>query len=180
MLQHSKTSHALTSASKALDFKCPSLCLWCEALWICLFLTSLQLPVPTPFPLLCNNQSAIKLANSDTSSSRSKHINIHYHFIHKKIEDSMFKTSWIPMAEMTTDIFMKPLPFPAFSKHHSALGVVLLPWFPLFFTFLLFPFFFLSFLPYLFFIWTRWGCIGYILSRLITCSCTVRLDSCFE
>ena len=30
MLPHSKTSHALTSASKALDFKCPSLCLRCD------------------------------------------------------------------------------------------------------------------------------------------------------
>ena len=40
-----------------------------EGLWIRLFLTSLQMPIPTPFPLLCDNQSAIKLANSNTSSS---------------------------------------------------------------------------------------------------------------
>jgi hypothetical protein len=98
-----------------------------EGLWIHLFLTSLQLPIPTPFPLLCDNQSAIKLANSDTSSSRSKHINVRYHFIHEKIEDGTFETSWIPTADMTADIFTKPLPFPVFSKHHSALGVVPLP-----------------------------------------------------
>ena len=85
-----------------------------KALWIHLFLTSLQLPVPTPFPLLCNNQSVIKLASSDTSSSQSKHIDICYHFICKKIEDGMFETSWIPTAEMTADIFMKPLLFPFF------------------------------------------------------------------
>jgi hypothetical protein len=95
-----------------------------EGLWICLFLTSLQLPVPTPFPLLCNNQSAIKLANSDTSSSRSKHIDVWYHFIHEKIEDGTFITSWIPTADMTADIFTKPLPLPSFSKHRLALGIV--------------------------------------------------------
>jgi hypothetical protein len=98
-----------------------------EGLWIRLFLTSLQLPIPTPFPLLCDNQSAIKLANSDTSSSRSKHIDVRYHFIREKIEDGTFETSWIPTADMTADIFTKPLPFPAFSKHRSALGVVPLP-----------------------------------------------------
>jgi len=98
-----------------------------EGLWIRLFLTSLQLPIPTPFPLLCDNQSAIKLANSNTSSSRSKHIDVRYHFICEKIEDGTFETSWIPTANMTADIFTKPLPFPAFSKHRSALGVVPLP-----------------------------------------------------
>ena len=95
----------------------------CKGLWICLFLTSLQLPVPTPFPLLCNNQSAIKLANSDTSSSHSKHISIWYHFICEKIEDGTFITSWIP----TADIFTKPLPLPSFSKHHLALSIVPIP-----------------------------------------------------
>jgi len=98
-----------------------------EGLWIRLFLTSLQMPIPTPFPLLCDNQSAIKLANSDTSSSQSKHIDVHYHFIREKIEDGTFATSWIPTGDMTADIFTKPLPFPAFSKHRSALGIVPLP-----------------------------------------------------
>jgi transposase InsO family protein len=98
-----------------------------EGLWIRLFLTSLQLPIPTPFPLLCDNQSAIKLANSDTSSSRSKHIDVRYHFICKKIEDGTFVTTWIPTGDMTADIFTKPLPFPSFSKHRRALGIVPVP-----------------------------------------------------
>jgi hypothetical protein len=98
-----------------------------EGLWIRLFLTSLQLPLPTPFPLLCDNQSAITLANCDTNSPRSKHIDVRYHFIREKIEDGTFETSWIPTADMTADIFTKPLPFPAFSRHRLALGVVPLP-----------------------------------------------------
>ena len=123
-----------------------------EGLWIRLFLTSLQLPVPTPFPLLCDNQSAIKLANSDTSSSRSKHIDVWYHFIREKIEDGTFITSWIPTADMTADIFTKPLPLPSFSKHCLALGIVPIPWYLaltlycyLFYSFLFFISIFLSF-----------------------------------
>lgn len=99
----------------------------CEALWIRLFLTSILLPHPTPFPLLCDNQSAITLTNSDTNSPQSKHIDVRYHFIHEKIEDGTFETSWILTADMTADIFTKPLPFPAFSKHCLALGVVSIP-----------------------------------------------------
>ena len=116
----------ITSSSTEAEYYALSYALR-EGLWIHLFLTSLQLPIPTPFPLLCDNQSAIKLANSDMSSSRSKHIDVRYHFIHEKIEDGTFEMSWIPMGDMTANIFMKPLPFPAFSKHRSALGIVPLP-----------------------------------------------------
>jgi len=47
-----------------------------EALWIRLFLTIHRLPVPRPFPLLCDNQNAIALVESKVISSRSKHINV--------------------------------------------------------------------------------------------------------
>ena len=35
----------------------------------------------TKIPLLCDNESAIKLANNPISHSRTKHINIHHHFL---------------------------------------------------------------------------------------------------
>jgi len=47
-----------------------------EALWIHLFLTIHSLPVPRPFPLLCNNQSALALIESEAISSHSKHIDV--------------------------------------------------------------------------------------------------------
>lgn len=103
-----------------------------KGLWIHLFLTSLQLPIPTPFPLLCNNQSAIKLTNSNINSSWSKHIDVQYHFICKNIEDETFITTWILIGDMTTDIFTKPLLFPSFSKHRQALGIIPVLWFLLF------------------------------------------------
>ena len=52
-----------------------------EALWIHLFLTIHQFPVPHPFPLLCDNQSAITLVQSEAISSHSNHIDVQYHFI---------------------------------------------------------------------------------------------------
>lgn len=98
-----------------------------EGLWMRLFLASLNFSFPAPFPMLCDNQSTLKMANTDTSSSRSKHINVRYHFIREKVADGTFETAWIPTADMIADIFTKPLPFPLFSHHHTSLGVVLIP-----------------------------------------------------
>ena len=52
-----------------------------EALWLHLFLKLHDLPIPHPFPLLCDNQSTLTLIQSESVSSRSKHIDVQYHFI---------------------------------------------------------------------------------------------------
>ena len=95
-----------------------------EGLWLRLFLKLHDLPVPQPFPLLCDNQSTLTLVQSELVSSRSKHIDIHYHFIREHVSDGTFSTTWIPTEDMTADILTKPLPFPLFSKHRLSLGLV--------------------------------------------------------
>ena len=95
-----------------------------EALWIRLFLTIHQFPVPHPFPLLCDNQSAITLVQSEAISSHSKHIDVHYHFIQDHISDGSFSTTWIPTSDMTADILTKPLLSTLFIQHHQSLGLV--------------------------------------------------------
>jgi hypothetical protein len=95
-----------------------------EALWIHIFLTIHRLPVPRPFPLLCDNQSTIALVESEAVSSRSKHIDVHYHFIRDHISEGSFQATWISTSEMTADIFTKPLPPPLFTKHCDSLGLI--------------------------------------------------------
>jgi len=95
-----------------------------EGLWFCLFLKLHDLPVPQPFPLLCNNQSTLALVQSESVSSRSKHIDVQYHFIQEHVSDVTFSTTWIPTEDMTTNILTKPLPFPIFSKHCLSLGLI--------------------------------------------------------
>jgi len=95
-----------------------------EVLWIRLFLTIHRLPIPRPFPLLCDNQSALALIESEAISSRSKHIDVRYHFIRDHISEGSFRTDWIPTSDMTADIFTKPLLPPLFLKHRNALGLI--------------------------------------------------------
>ncbi|KAJ3484899.1 hypothetical protein NLJ89_g11945 [Agrocybe chaxingu] len=98
-----------------------------EAIWLRLLLTTLNFPVPKPFPILSDNQAALKLALSSSISSRSKHIDIRHHFLRSHITDGTFTTSWIPTADMPADIFTKSLPFPAFSRHRDVLGLMVPP-----------------------------------------------------
>ena len=95
-----------------------------EGLWLHLFLKLHDLPIPHPFPLLCDNQSTLALVQSESVSLCSKHINIRYHFIREHVSDGTFATTWIPTEDMTADILTKPLPYPAFSKHHLSLGLI--------------------------------------------------------
>ena len=95
-----------------------------EALWLCLFLTILGFPCPCPFPLLCNNQSALAIANSKAVTSRSKHIDVRHHFYREHIFSGSFATSWIPTEDMMADIFTKPLAPVLHNKHVCALGLV--------------------------------------------------------
>ncbi|GLB34019.1 hypothetical protein LshimejAT787_0109030 [Lyophyllum shimeji] len=95
-----------------------------EALWIRLFLTIVSFPVPKPFPLLCDNQAAGCIASSLATTSRSKHIDIRYHFIREHIASGDFATSWISTQEMTADIMTKPLLSELFQKHRTRLQLV--------------------------------------------------------
>jgi hypothetical protein len=95
-----------------------------EALWLRLFLSNVHLPMPHPFPLLCNNVGAMDIANLDSTSSRSKHIDIRYHFIREHLALGSFLTSWVPTSDMTADILTKPLGLPLHTKHMVNLGLI--------------------------------------------------------
>lgn len=98
-----------------------------EAIWIRLLVTSLGLPIPRPFPLLCDNKSTLDIAKSDSTSSRSKHIDIRYHFIREHLLSDSFDASWVSTLDMTADILTKLLPLPLHRKFVAALGLIHMP-----------------------------------------------------
>jgi hypothetical protein len=95
-----------------------------EAIWIRLFLSLTKLPSPKPFPIFCDNQSTCTIANTDSISSRTKHIDVRHHFIREHITDGSFTTIWIPTNDMTADILTKPLLSTLFIRHRENLGLV--------------------------------------------------------
>jgi hypothetical protein len=55
--------------------------------------------------------------------SRTKHINVRYHFIHEAVEDGKVSVVYIPTDENPTDIFTKPLAKAKFQGFVELLGL---------------------------------------------------------
>ena len=95
-----------------------------EGIWMKLFLSLTSLPLPTPFPIFCDNQSTCTIANTDVISSQTKHIDILHHFICQLLNDGSFNTVWLPTDDIKADILTKPLLLTLFLCHHDSLGLV--------------------------------------------------------
>ena len=55
----------------------------CEAIWIKRLLKDLQVEVSDPTTIYCDNLSSIQLVKNPVFHTRTNHIEVHYHFVHK-------------------------------------------------------------------------------------------------
>jgi hypothetical protein len=94
-----------------------------EALWLQQILSEFGFQHQHPTRLWCDNQSAIKLAKDPVQHQRSKHIELHMHFIRKLIHDQVIEVLFFPTEDQVADIFTKSLTEAKFSKLRSMLGV---------------------------------------------------------
>ncbi|GJX18079.1 hypothetical protein Tco_0218911 [Tanacetum coccineum] len=67
-------------------------------------------------PIFCDNTSAIAISNNPVLHSRTKHIDIRYHFIRDHILKGDIELHFIHTQYQLADIFTKPLDEPTFKK----------------------------------------------------------------
>ena len=93
--------------------------IWIESLFqeIGMFLKNIQLGV--------DNQGAIFLASNPAQEHRSKHIDIHYHYVRGCIEEGKVELVYIPTNEQLADILTKNLSFDKFAQLRSKIGIVI-------------------------------------------------------
>jgi hypothetical protein len=77
----------------------------------------------THIPLLCDNESVIKLANNTVSLSRTKHIDIRHHFL-RDHEAKGEITSHVSTNKQLVDIFTKPLDESRFCSLRNELNIL--------------------------------------------------------
>jgi hypothetical protein len=79
-----------------------------EALWLKKLVAELGQPVAT-VPIGCDNQGALSLLHNPILSDRSKHIDVHHHFVRERVARGEVEFGWVPTMEMTADVLTKPL-----------------------------------------------------------------------
>ncbi|XP_072149570.1 secreted RxLR effector protein 161-like [Setaria viridis] len=75
-------------------------------------------------PLLCDNKSAIKLANNLVNHSRKKHIDIRYYFLRDHEAKGDIALSHVSTEKQLADIFKKPLDEQKFYALRSELNIL--------------------------------------------------------
>jgi hypothetical protein len=74
--------------------------------------------------LLCDNESAIKIAYNPCEHSRTKHIDIQLHFLRDHVIKWDIVISHMQTNEQLADIFTKPLDEKSFRELRSELNII--------------------------------------------------------
>ena len=77
--------------------------------------------------VFCDNMSTINLSKKPVQHSKSKHIEIWYHFIRDLVEEKIMCLEFINTDNQKADIFTKPLDSPRFESLCKTIGVGIIP-----------------------------------------------------
>ena len=75
-------------------------------------------------PIYCDNTSAIAIANNPVLHSKTKHIEIRYHFIRGHVMIGDVQLHFVPTEYQLADLFTKPLDETRFNLLISELGML--------------------------------------------------------
>jgi len=81
----------------------------CEIVWLQKLLSNLGQSVDALVVIYCDNISSILLANNQVYHARTKHIEVHYHFIKKKILTKEIDLIHVSTENQVVNIFTKAL-----------------------------------------------------------------------
>ncbi|KAK6163824.1 hypothetical protein DH2020_000688 [Rehmannia glutinosa] len=75
-------------------------------------------------PIMCDNKSAIAITQNPVLHSRTKHIDVRYHFIRDHVEKKDITLEYISTDKQLADIFTKPLCESRFKELKHELGLI--------------------------------------------------------
>ena len=95
----------------------------CEAIWLHNLLEDIGFEFSSSTQLLCDNLSNIHIANNPIFHARTKHIEVHYHFVREKVLAGQIDLQHIGTHEQVADIFTKALAQDKFEKFRRTLRI---------------------------------------------------------
>ena len=75
----------------------------------------------------CDNSNAIDISKNPVQHSRTKHIEIRYHFIRDLVERKVVVLEYIPTDRQNANIFTKPLDRSKFESLRQVIGIITCP-----------------------------------------------------
>ena len=84
-------------------------CEHCEVVWLQSLLHELQIQVPSPTLVFCDNQAAIYIVNNPMFHERTKHIKLDCQFVRDRVMDGSLKLLPVHLSNQLADILTKPL-----------------------------------------------------------------------
>uniref|UniRef100_A0A5S6QJM5 Reverse transcriptase Ty1/copia-type domain-containing protein n=1 Tax=Trichuris muris TaxID=70415 RepID=A0A5S6QJM5_TRIMR len=94
-----------------------------ELLWLRVLLEDLGIPANGPTMIFKDNQACIKMADSNWSGARTKHIDVCYHHLRDLREQNVITLQYCPSNNMLADILTKPLCKEKFLRLSLLLGL---------------------------------------------------------
>ena len=67
----------------------------CEVAWLQMLLGDLGIQVQRPVVIHCNNLSSIQMAQNLVFHARTKHIEVHYHFVGERVLDGDIDLTYV-------------------------------------------------------------------------------------
>ncbi|MCO5583423.1 hypothetical protein L7F22_037334 [Adiantum nelumboides] len=93
-----------------------------EAIWLGRLVIDLGIKEEKPM-LHCDSQSAIQLAHNPVYHSKTKHVDVKYHFIREMVEDKQVHLVKVHTTDNPADLLTKGLPRKSFAHCCKLLGV---------------------------------------------------------
>ena len=81
----------------------------CEVAWLHKLLYDMHQPTDGPVVIYCDNMSSIHLANNPIYHARTKHIEVHYHYVREKVLLGLIDLVYVSTEDQVADIFTKAL-----------------------------------------------------------------------
>ncbi|XP_050102735.1 uncharacterized mitochondrial protein AtMg00810-like [Malus sylvestris] len=88
-----------------------------DVAWIRGILKDLEVCLPSPPIIHCDNMSAIALTANPVFHSRIKHLDTDFHFVRERVQQGDLKVVYIPTEDQIADVLTKGLHSPAFLRH---------------------------------------------------------------
>ena len=97
-----------------------------ESTWLMHLMRNLHHTIDYAVPLHCDNQSAIRLAENLEFHARTKNVEVHYHFVRKKVPQGEIEMCQTKTEDQVADIYTKGLNATKFVDFRKQLSIMIM------------------------------------------------------